>query len=55
MPLVGSVGYDTPGSFGSWCADIGLLCITAELPPISVDEASECWLQPMINLLRWQA
>lgn len=55
MPLVGSVGYDTPGSFGSWCADIGLLCITAELPPVSVDEASECWLEPMINLLRWQA
>jgi hypothetical protein len=24
LPLVGSVGYDTPGSFGSWCADIGL-------------------------------
>ncbi|VFT72879.1 Gamma-D-Glutamyl-meso-Diaminopimelate Amidase [Klebsiella aerogenes] len=23
-------GYDTPGSFGSWCADIGLPCITAE-------------------------
>ena len=54
LPLVGSVGYDTPGSFGSWCNDLGLPCITAEMPAISVDEATERYLEPMINLLRWQ-
>ncbi|WP_313574748.1 murein tripeptide amidase MpaA [Pseudescherichia sp.] len=53
LPLVRSVGYETPGSFGSWCADIGLPCITAELPPISNDEASERYLQAMTRLLRW--
>ena len=30
----------TPGSFGSWCADLNLHCITAEFPPISSDEVS---------------
>ncbi|ROP62308.1 protein MpaA [Enterobacter sp. BIGb0383] len=55
LPLVTSVGYATPGSFGSWCADIGLPCITAEFPPISNDEASEIWLTAMSDLLLWRA
>ncbi|MFS2225721.1 murein tripeptide amidase MpaA [Pantoea sp. B65] len=54
LPLVTSVGYATPGSFGSWCADLGLPCITAELPPIAVDEATETYLHAMIDLLSWQ-
>lgn len=54
LPLVSSVGYDTPGSFGSWCNDLGLPCVTAEMPVISVDEATERYLETMINLLRWQ-
>ena len=54
LPLVTSVGYETPGSFGSWCADLGLHCITAEFPPISSDEASEKYLRAMTDLLRWQ-
>lgn len=54
LPVVSSVGYATPGSFGSWCDDLSLLCITAEMPPVSVDEATETYLQAMINLLRWQ-
>ncbi|MDX6022419.1 murein tripeptide amidase MpaA [Scandinavium sp. V105_16] len=53
LPLVTSVGYATPGSFGSWCADIGLHCITAEFPPISSDEASEKYLAAMTALLHW--
>lgn len=54
LPLVSSVGYETPGSFGSWCDDIGLHCITAEFPPISSDEASENYLDAMTQLLHWQ-
>lgn len=54
LPLVSNVGYDTPGSFGSWCNDLGLPCVTAEMPAISVDDATERYLQAMINLLRWQ-
>lgn len=55
LPQVTSVGYATPGSFGSWCADIGLHCITAEFPPISSDEASEKYLAAMTDLLLWDA
>lgn len=54
LPHVSSVGYDTPGSFGSWCNDLGLPCVTAEMPVISVDEATETYLDVMTNLLRWQ-
>jgi len=54
LPLVTSVGYETPGSFGSWCADLSLHCITAEFPPISSDEASEKYLRAMTDLLRWE-
>ncbi|MHA7846795.1 murein tripeptide amidase MpaA [Serratia sp. D1N4] len=54
LPLVTSVGYETPGSFGSWCADLSLPCITAELPPISADAASETYLEAMVELLTYQ-
>lgn len=53
LPLVSSVGYDTPGSFGSWCADIGLHCITLELPPVSADLACEKYLPGMLSLLNY--
>lgn len=54
LPLVTSVGYETPGSFGSWCNELSLHCITAELPPISADEASERYLEAALALLRYQ-
>lgn len=53
LPLVSSVGYDTPGSFGSWCADGDLPCITAEFPAISADEATARYLDAMTRLLHW--
>ncbi|MDK1251276.1 murein tripeptide amidase MpaA [Cronobacter dublinensis] len=53
LPHVTSVGYETPGSFGSWCADIGLNCITAEFPAISADEATERYLAAMTALLHY--
>ncbi|MEB7887457.1 murein tripeptide amidase MpaA [Serratia fonticola] len=53
LPLVTSVGYETPGSFGSWCADLSLPCITAEFPPISADAASENYLAAMVELLTY--
>ncbi|WON78673.1 murein tripeptide amidase MpaA [Serratia sp. UGAL515B_01] len=53
LPLVTSVGYETPGSFGSWCADLSLPCITAEFPPISADAASEKYLNAMVRLLTY--
>lgn len=32
LPLVPSVGYETPGSFGTWCGERGINIITWELP-----------------------
>ncbi|WP_067701603.1 murein tripeptide amidase MpaA [Erwinia sp. ErVv1] len=55
LPLVTTVGYATPGSFGSWCADLNLPVITAELPVISVDEATEKYLDAMVDLLSWRS
>ncbi|MFC0139131.1 murein tripeptide amidase MpaA [Erwinia mallotivora] len=53
LPLVTTVGYATPGSFGSWCAEQQLPVITAELPAVSADLASEKYLHSLVELLRW--
>jgi protein MpaA len=37
LPLVGSVGYETPGSFGSWAPERGRRVITYELPVDSLE------------------
>ncbi|PIJ51766.1 murein peptide amidase A [Erwinia sp. OLTSP20] len=55
LPLVDDVGYATPGSFGSWCGDLGLNCVTAELPAISADAAIQHYLPALVALLHWQA
>lgn len=54
LPLVDSVGYATPGSFGSWCEENGLPCITAELPVIANDTATVRYLDAMVSLLQYQ-
>ncbi|MFV0573905.1 MAG: murein tripeptide amidase MpaA [Vibrio sp.] len=51
LPMVEDVGYDTPGSFGSWCAERDLLCVTVEFPPVSGDYACEHYLKGLIELL----
>lgn len=53
LPLVTELGYATPGSFGTWCAERDLPCITVEFPPISADAASEDYLQALFELLIW--
>lgn len=53
LPLVKNVGYQTPGSFGTWCAEQALACITVEFPPISPDAASEAYLHPLVGLLTY--
>lgn len=32
IPWVSSIGYDTPGSLGTWCIENNIECITLELP-----------------------
>lgn len=51
LPMIEDVGYDTPGSFGSWCAEHDILCVTVELPPVSADYACEHYLEALIELL----
>lgn len=51
LPLVANVGYSTPGSFGTWCDERQLLNVTMELPPVSVDEVTERYLDATLKLL----
>jgi len=53
LPLVTDVGYLTPGSFGTWCAERKLPCITVEFPPVSADAACEDYLQALTELLTY--
>ena len=38
LPVVSGVGYPTPGSFGTWCAERQLPVITYEFPRKSVEQ-----------------
>jgi len=41
-PVTGSIGYPTPGSFGSWAGrELGIAVVTLELP--SLQSAKRCW------------
>lgn len=53
LPLVRDVDYETPGSFGSWCKERKLPCVTIEFPPISTDYAVENHLDALIDLLQY--
>mgnify|MGYP002780260168 FL=1 len=51
MPLVPDVGYATPGSFGSWCAEHGLPVITYELPVIAPEATMAVHVPVFVDLL----
>lgn len=55
LPLVNDAGYMISGSFRSWCHDINLTCISADLPPGVTENAGEDYLDAMVELLRFQA
>ncbi len=52
LPLVENVDYETPGSFGTWCGERDLSCITLELPAVSSDLTIENYLPALITLLQ---
>ena len=35
VPYVKDIGYKTPGSFGTWCSEHNLECVTVELPRLA--------------------
>ena len=37
LPWVLDVGYETPGSLGTWCNENGTECVTLELPRMSLE------------------
>jgi protein MpaA len=51
LPLVGTVGYETPGSLGSWAADNDKTIITYELQSASLIDIKKHHLQIIIDLL----
>ncbi|MGF1748061.1 MULTISPECIES: murein tripeptide amidase MpaA [Vibrio] len=53
LPLVTDIGYDTPGSFGSWCKEQTLPCITLEFPNLSSDQLTIHYLESLISLLQY--
>src|SRR5947209_5864906 len=55
LPLVTDIGYPTPGSFGSWCADRRLPVITYELDALGVHALREKHEPVLVELLRGQA
>lgn len=51
MELVADVGYKTPGSFGSWCAEQEVPIITYELPSLGIVELRKQHSPVIMDLL----
>lgn len=47
-PVIGDIGYPTPGSFGSYAEQKGIAIVTLEMP---VESAASCWRQNLTALL----
>jgi protein MpaA len=43
LPVVAGVGYPTPGSLGTWCAERGLPIITLELERLGAQDLRQRW------------
>ena len=51
MILVPDVGYSTPGSFGSWCAEQNIPIITYEIPDMAITELRDIHRPVIMDLL----
>lgn len=51
LPLVETVGYHTPGSMGTWAAEIGVPIITWEFPPDSIEAMFHTQLPVLVDIL----
>lgn len=52
LPLVGEIGYDTPGSMGTWAAERDLPWITWEFPPHGIEPLSKSCVPVLKAILR---
>ena len=55
LPLVGDIGYPTPGSMGTWARERAIPLITWEFPRSSIEELSRDSIPPLIGLLSGEA
>jgi protein MpaA len=51
MPLVTDIGYPTPGSFGTWCAEQYIPIITWEFPHQPIEQLTRDYLPILETLL----
>lgn len=51
LPWVPDIGYKTPGSFGSWCSERQLECVTLELPRQAPELLFERYGELFVHLL----
>ena len=51
LPWKPDIGYPTPGSFGTWCGERGIECITLELPRIAPELLFERYGESFAKML----
>lgn len=51
LPWLPDIGYKTPGSFGTWCGERGLECVTLELPRMSLEHLFDRYGMPFAEFL----
>ena len=52
VPYVKDIGYKTPGSFGTWCKEQNLECVTVELPRLAPELLYERYGKRLTNFLK---
>jgi len=55
LPLVGEIGYETPGSMGSWASERKLPWITWEFAPEGIESLSKSCVPILKSILRGEA
>ncbi|PWJ71782.1 MULTISPECIES: murein tripeptide amidase MpaA [unclassified Fibrobacter] len=51
LPWMPDIGYPTPGSFGTWCKERRLECVTLELPRMSLEALFDRYGTSFIDFL----
>lgn len=52
LPWLPDIGYPTPGSFGTWCKERNMECVTLELPRMSLEALFDRYGAPFMDMLR---
>ena len=55
LPWLPDIGYKTPGSFGTWCGERNLECVTLELPRMSLEQLFDRYGRTFTEFLERQS